>query len=153
MARFSRRSIVSLAVLGAFAAIGGRVASAAQGVGEVEVYKSPYCGCCGDWIDHMRDAGFELHVIETEDLDPIKARYGVEADLQSCHTAVVDGYVIEGHVPAADVKRLLAERPSATGLTVPGMPVGSPGMEQGGQSDPYQVILFSPSGTSVYASY
>ncbi len=86
-------------------------------------------------------------------MDPVKARHGVPGPLQSCHTAIVEGYVVEGHVPAADILRLLGERPQARGLSVPGMVAGSPGMEQGGQGDPYQVILFSDTGASIYATH
>ena len=96
---------------------------------EVEVYKSPYCGCCKLWIDHMRAEGFEVDVVETQDMGPVKERVGIPPAKGSCHTAEVDGYFVEGHVPAADVKRLLAEKPAAIGLAAPGMPLGSPGME------------------------
>ena len=150
----SRRALVALAALGAAAAAGGRLAAPAlAGGGVMEVYKSPWCGCCGAWVEHMRAAGFDVRVTEVEELDPVKARYGVAPDLQSCHTAVIDGYVVEGHVPAREVARLLQERPAATGLAVPGMPVGSPGMEQGARKDPYPVILFSPTKMSLWARY
>lgn len=119
----------------------------------LEVLKSPYCGCCGAWVEHMVANGFEAVVSNIEDLTPIKDRHGVPAELRSCHTALIDGYVIEGHVPAAEVRRLLAERPAATGLAVPGMPLGSPGMEMGETRDPYAVILFGPAGTKVFARY
>jgi len=120
---------------------------------EMTVYKSPWCGCCEAWIDHLRANGFTVAVKEQEDLDPVKRAFGVPAAMESCHTAVVDGYVIEGHVPAADIKRLLAERPQARGLAVPGMPAGSPGMEQGGQRDPYEVILFGGGAPQLYSRY
>lgn len=120
---------------------------------EVTVYKSPWCGCCGGWVDHMRDNGFSVTVHETEDLDPIRAEHGVSDELMSCHTAVVDGYTIEGHVPAADVARLLREKPEARGLAVPGMPAGSPGMEAAGR-EPYDVLLFADDGdANVFASH
>lgn len=153
MMHLSRRSFVGLAALGAVATVAGRTVSIVHAAPVLDVYKSPYCGCCGAWVEHMRGASFQVRVTETEDLDPIKARLGVPPDLRSCHTAVIDGYVIEGHVPARDVTRLLADRPTAIGLAVPGMPIGSPGMEQGGQRDPYQVMLFSSSGRSVFARY
>ncbi|MEQ9574884.1 MAG: DUF411 domain-containing protein, partial [Rhodospirillales bacterium] len=102
---------------------------AAAFAAEITVYKSPYCGCCGAWVTHMKDHGHDVKTVEMEDLTTIKKMTGVAEALQSCHTAVVDGYVIEGHVPAADVARLLREKPKAKGLAVPGMPVGSPGME------------------------
>src|SRR5690606_36349110 len=101
----------------------------------------------------MRAAGFTVKVEEREDLAPLKVQHGISADLQSCHTAIIDGYAIEGHVPAVEVKRLLAERPQAMGLAVPGMPVGSPGMEQGDIRDPYNVILFAKNSRKVFARY
>lgn len=117
------------------------------------VYKTPWCGCCGAWVDHMRANGFDVTVMEREDLAPVKAQFHVPPALQSCHTGLIEGYVVEGHVPATDVTRLLAERPSAAGLAVPGMPIGSPGMEQGHMRDPYNVVLFGDSGQSVFATY
>ena len=101
----------------------------------------------------MRSAGFRVVVADITDLRPIKKKFGVVPELRSCHTAVIDGYVIEGHVPAREVMRLLTDRPKAIGLAVPGMPIGSPGMEQGGRRDPFQVILFSTTHRSVFAEY
>lgn len=115
---------------------------------DMTVTKSPWCGCCSAWIEHMRQAGFEVTVLEEEDLTAIKEKMGVEPKLQSCHTGEVEGYVIEGHVPATDVLRLLTERPKARGLTVPGMPVGSPGMEMGDRKDAYDVLLIKEDGTT-----
>jgi len=115
---------------------------------EMSVTKTPWCGCCAAWITHMREAGFDVTVHEEEDLTAIKDKMGVEPKLQSCHTGEVEGYVIEGHVPAEDVLRLLAERPKARGLTVPGMPVGSPGMEMGDRKDAYDVFLIKEDGTT-----
>lgn len=133
--------------------------SAAQAV-SVTMYRDPNCGCCLAWADHAHDhfrASHEDVSVETIDSDAmgaVKARLGVPADLASCHTAVIDGYVIEGHVPAADIERLLAERPEGvTGLSVPAMPVGSPGMEMGDRRDAYQVIAFGPGGRRIWASY
>ena len=111
----------------------------------ITVYKSPTCGCCGAWIEHLRKNGFEARVHEVPDATPYQAKYGVPEALGSCHTAVIDGYVIEGHVPAADIKRLLRERPRARGIAVPGMPMGSPGMP-GPRNDPYETLLFDASG-------
>lgn len=113
--------------------------------GAVVVYKSPACGCCGDWVDHLRTNGFEVRVEDRDDLRPVKAELGVPSDLAACHTAVVDGYVVEGHVPAADVRRLLEERPDVAGVAVPGMPVGSPGME-GPREERYSVVAFDGDG-------
>lgn len=118
------------------------------------VYKSPTCGCCKGWVDHMRANGFDVEVQERDDVSPIKRKMGVPQQLQSCHTAKVEDYVIEGHVPAADVKRLLKEKPDVVGLTAPGMPIGSPGMEMGPRKDPYDVLTFKKSGqTAVFASH
>lgn len=119
------------------------------------VHKSPYCGCCELWIKHMRDAGFAVEVRNVQSVHPVKERLGVPPAKGSCHTAQVGGYFIEGHVPAADVKRLLAERPDALGLTVPGMPKGSPGMEvPDGTVDPYTVELVAKDGsTRPFARY
>lgn len=120
---------------------------------DVVVYKSPSCGCCGNWVKHLTANGFTVAVKERDDLTPIKVRLGVPEPLESCHTAEVGGYVVEGHVPAADIRRLLAERPKARGLAVPGMPAGSPGMEDGGRHEAFQVILFGDQGYSVYARH
>ncbi len=120
---------------------------------EITVYKSPWCGCCSKWVDHMAADGHSVTTKKIEDLDQIKKMAGVPEQLQSCHTALVDGYVIEGHVPARDVARLLTERPNAKGLSVPGMPTGSPGME-GGAPESYEVMLFQADGSaSVYAKH
>lgn len=120
---------------------------------EITVYKSPWCGCCSNWADHLRANGHIVTTKNIENLDTIKKQLGVPEGLQSCHTAMVDGYVIEGHVPAKDIDRLLAERPKARGLAVPGMPVGSPGME-GGAPERFDVMLFETDGsTSVYARH
>jgi hypothetical protein len=109
------------------------------------VHKDPDCGCCTGWVRHLKDAGFAVAVEETTDLQPVRKRSGVPADLAACHTAEVDGYVLEGHVPAAAVRRLLDKRPTAIGLAVPGMPAGSPGME-GGVPQRYDVVLFGATG-------
>ena len=118
---------------------------------EVTVYKSPTCDCCNSWIQHLRASGFTVVARDLRDVGEVKARLGVRPELASCHTAVVDGYVIEGHVPADLIRRLLAERPPVRGLAVPDMPVGSPGMEQGDRKDPYTIFAFDDSGrTTVY---
>ena len=119
----------------------------------IKVYKSPTCGCCALWVDHMREAGFELDVEDTDDMIDVKVDAGLPLQLQSCHTALVDGYVFEGHIPAEVIARFLAEKPSASGLAVPGMPIGSPGMEFGDRVDPYDVLQFDAAGnTSIYES-
>lgn len=117
----------------------------------IVVYKSPTCGCCGKWVKHMEDAGFSVDVENRGDLTPIKAELGVPGRMQSCHTAKVGDYIVEGHVPADLVKRMLDEKPDIKGLAVPGMPMGSPGME-GPRKDPYNVIAIGNDGSArVYA--
>ena len=140
-------------VRGIFAAALFALAALTLAAPKVVVYKDPECGCCGAWVDHMKANGFSVTVHDVRDMAPHKQKLGVPERLASCHTAVVDGYTIEGHVPASEVKRLLKERPKAKGLAVPGMPQGSPGMETG-KLDPYDVLLFDTGGrTSVYRSY
>ena len=118
------------------------------------VYKTESCGCCLGWVRHMEAAGFRVEVHNEKNLDPIKRALGVPANLESCHTAKIGRYYVEGHVPAEDVKRLLAERPNALGIAVPKMPIGSPGMEQGNRVEPYDVLLVQRNGKStVYARH
>ncbi len=110
------------------------------------VYRSASCGCCSKWIKHIENHGFDVVDKVLDDVNPIKQRYGVPFKLASCHTALVDGYIIEGHVPAQDIKTLLADKPPVAGLSVPGMPVGTPGMEMGGRVDDYSIIAFDRDG-------
>lgn len=121
---------------------------------DMVVYKDPNCGCCTEWVKHVRAAGFTVKVNDLTDMATVKRSFGVPANLESCHTARIGRYTIEGHVPADLIARLLKEQPaSARGLAAPGMPVGSPGMEMGNQKDKYDVILFETTGkTRVYAS-
>ena len=114
----------------------------------VTVYKSPTCGCCAKWVDHMREHGFELAVVDDQQMRMRKAQLGVPQAMASCHTATVGDYVIEGHVPAQDVLRLLREEPDAAGLAVRGMPIGSPGMEVGDRIDPYTVWLYGDAASA-----
>jgi hypothetical protein len=118
----------------------------------ITVHKDPTCGCCSGWVEHLQKAGFDTKVLDTRDLDAVKQRLGVPDDLAACHTAQLAGYIIEGHVPAAALRRFLAEQPKAAGLAVPGMPIGSPGME-GGKPEKYDVILFGPDGRRTYMSF
>ena len=120
----------------------------------VRVYKSPTCGCCANWVKHLQQHGFTTAITDLADLSELKAKYRIPARVQSCHTAIVDGYVLEGHVPAADVQRLLKERPAVVGLAVPGMPVGSPGMEVASMKpQAYDVVAFDREGQlKVFAS-
>jgi len=140
-----------LGAIVAAAVVVGRSAAAASST--IDVYKDPACGCCGKWVEHLRANGFSARVHETAALDAFRARAGVPAALASCHTALIDGYVIEGHVPAAEIRRLLADRPQALGLAVPGMPAGAPGMDIP-RAPGYTVLLFHADGTHrTYRSY
>jgi len=107
---------------------------------DITVYKSATCGCCNKWINHLEQNGFKVKGVDVDNVIPYKIKYGLTPRLASCHTAVIEGYTIEGHVPAKDIRRLLKEKPDLIGLSVPQMPVGTPGMEQGNRKDPYQVI-------------
>lgn len=129
-------------------AVAAQVASAEASEADFVVYKSPTCGCCNGWVDHMREAGYTVETVDIPqyaDLQAVKRERGVPGDLGACHTGVVEGYTIEGHVPAESVERLLRERPDIKGLAVPGMPIGSPGME-GPNPQPYEVIAFTEDG-------
>lgn len=144
MKHLNRRSVLVAALAG----IGTAGLARAANPPTVEVWKSPTCGCCKDWITHMEGHGFTVRVHDSGNTT-MRQRLGLPQRLGSCHTALVGGYVVEGHVPAEDVKRLLAEKPAALGLTVPGMPIGSPGMDgpaYGGRRDPYDVLLVSGRG-------
>lgn len=135
-----------LAVLAAFVLTGSLTAcSDTSQAQSITVYKSPTCGCCKKWISSLESNGFKVTAHDTNELESIKRQNGVAEHLGSCHTALVEGYVIEGHVPAETIHRLLKEKPVAAGLAVPGMPMGSPGME-GPRKDPYNVLLFNRSG-------
>ena len=143
----SRRTVL-------FAAIGlaqPPLLLARQGVA-IEVSKDPGCGCCEGWIAHLRSNGFDASAIDTSDMSAVKKRLGVPPALASCHTATIDGYVIEGHVPAIAIRQLLATRPRITGLAAPGMPIGSPGME-GGTPEVYDVVAWAPGTQSVFGRY
>lgn len=130
--------------LAASLALVGTAANAAT----MTVMKSPTCGCCAKWIEHVKAHGFAVKVVETDNIMAAKAKAGVPDRLASCHTTLVNGYVVEGHVPAADIKKLLAAKPKARGIAVPGMPMGSPGMEHGNHREAYQTILFRADGTT-----
>jgi hypothetical protein len=165
MSRF--RTGLAIAGLGVFV-LGGCTAEAAEGGDAasetvslasadasdltVTVYKQPSCGCCGSWVELMREAGFEVEVVDTNQIAQVKAEAGIPTALQSCHTAKIGEYVFEGHVPIETIQRFLEEAPDVQGLAVPGMPVGSPGMEMGDRVDPYDVIAFDGLETTVYES-
>ncbi|MGB3137184.1 MAG: DUF411 domain-containing protein [Nodosilinea sp.] len=151
-----RRLINGLIASALSIAIALGIAAPAWAAGEPElmVYRSPTCRCCASWINHMKDAGFHVQDIVTGDMASIKAERGVPKAAASCHTAIAAGYIIEGHVPASDVQRLLSERPNLLGIAAPGMPVGSPGMEMGDRVDPFTVVSFTQSGeTAAYAEH
>ena len=117
----------------------------------IKVYKTPQCGCCKGWVQHLRANGFQVETMDMPDLSMIKQKYGVAPALQACHTAIVNGYVVEGHVPADIILKMLKERPAVAGIAVPGMPSGSPGMD-GGSKQAYDVLTFDRAGhTKVYA--
>ena len=146
---YSRRTVLGLA-----AGLSVSLVSPlqARSLATLDVFKDPNCGCCVGWVDHLRRQGFAVRATNTSDMTSIKKRLGVPEPLASCHTAQLGSYVIEGHVPAHAIKRLLAERPEALGLAVPGMPIGSPGME-GGIPETYDVILFGANGQSRFGRY
>jgi hypothetical protein len=149
----SRRMFVGQAAGFGVALAGGKELWAAMAGSAADptmtIYMSPTCGCCAKWVDHVKAAGFKTVVQEDQDMDTVKESLGVPRDMRSCHTAQVDKYLIEGHVPAEDVKKLLAQRPKAAGLAAPGMPASSPGMAVAGEPhEPYDVLLFQSDGKS-----
>ncbi len=147
---FTRRGFaVGLAALPFFARSGW----AQNALPKMVVSKDPSCGCCGGWIAYLRAAGFSVEVVETTNVERTKARLGVPGDLASCHTAEIGGYVVEGHVPETTIRRLLAEKPAAIGISVPDMPPSAPGMDVAGASDIYDVILFGAFGRRRYARF
>jgi len=148
----TRRSLVTGPAVGALLAYSRP--SQAHGLPKIVVSKDPSCGCCTGWVDHLRQADFSMDVVETSEINRVNVRLGVPDGLASCHTAEIGGYVIEGHVPADAVKRLLTEKPAGKGLAVAGMPMGSPGMEMEGIArDTSDVILLGPSGQTSFARY
>ena len=138
---FSKRKLILASILTIHLVIATTFVNA---TGTVEVYKSPTCGCCDKWVDHLRDNGFTVNTHDVGNKEA-RARAGISPTLGSCHTALIDGYAIEGHVPAKDIIRLLKERPKAVGISVPDMPHGTPGME-GERTDPYDVLLIKEKG-------
>ena len=119
----------------------------------ITVYRSPTCGCCGQWIEHLKAHAFVVNDVVTNDMDQVKERFGISPELASCHTARLDGYFIEGHVPAEDIVRLLTEKPALKGLTVPGMPRGTPGMEMGAVRDDFNVYAVGQEAVEVFNAY
>jgi hypothetical protein len=156
-AHCDRRGFLRLGVFAVLGASGAQALIAQQPLPAMTIYKSASCGCCKLWVDHARAAGFTVREVNTENLSSVKREMGIPSRLASCHTVVVGSYVVEGHVPAEDVKKLLRDRPAGVrGLAVPGMPIGSPGMEQGPASgyERYDVLAFTAAGaTSVFAKH
>ena len=148
-----RRTLLQAALLGALAPL--RSMAATDEKLHITVYKTPSCGCCHEWVAHLEKNGITVTTHDVPGTGPYRDRYGVPRALASCHTGVIEGYAIEGHVPAAEIKRLIAERPKARGLAVPGMPIGSPGMEvDGTRRDAFDVVLFDDAGMrKVYQHY
>lgn len=147
----SRRT--ALQVLGLGVLVSAVPVFAADALPKVVVNKDPSCGCCQKWAEHLIAAGFPVEVVARTDMQAVKAKLGVPDDLVSCHTATVGGFVIEGHVPASAIQRLLTEKLAAIGLSAPGMPAGSPGMEGGGTPEVFEVVLFSKEGRSTFGRY
>ena len=142
------------ALLASLAAFGLFAPAARASAGEPVFYRSPGCGCCHTWTERMAEAGMPVVLKDSDDLAALSARYGIPAGLEGCHVGEIEGYVISGHVPPEDIRRLLTEKPQARGLVVPGMPMGSPGMEAGGKIEQYQVLLLSQDGsTTVFATH
>lgn len=142
------------ALLASLAAFGLFAPAARASAGEPVFYRSPGCGCCHTWTERMAEAGMPVVLRDSDDLAALSARYGIPAGLEGCHVGEIEGYVISGHVPPEDISRLLTEKPQARGLVVPGMPMGSPGMDMGPEKEPYEVLLLGTDGkTSVYAAH
>lgn len=147
-----RRTLLTLAVAVALAWAGNVWIAAQSAKPQMTVYKSATCGCCSNWVEHMRANGFEVKAVDVDDIDKVKRERGVPADTASCHTGIVNGYVVEGHVPADAVLRMLKEKPAIAGIAVPGMPMGAPGMEvPGGKKEAFNIVSFDKAGkTAVY---
>ena len=147
-----RRVLLELGAIASLGLAGFRPGRALAAAPEIVVYKDPSCGCCSGWVRHLRAHGFAVTVHDVEDMDAVKRQAGIPASMESCHTAMIDGYLIEGHVPAADILRLLAERPPVHGLAAPGMPASAPGMDMPGE--PYTVYAFLTDGrAAAYATH
>ena len=125
-----------------------------SGTKNITVYRSPSCGCCGVWLEHAQKHGFKVEDIKTEQMEALKQKHNVPSQLASCHTTIVDGYVMEGHIPVDNIKRFLSEKPELAGLAVPGMPIGTPGMEAKDIKQPFQVLAFDDKGkVEVFKEY
>ncbi|OGT19584.1 MAG: CopG family transcriptional regulator [Gammaproteobacteria bacterium RBG_16_57_12] len=153
--------VIAVVILGGSAAFAGQTSwddgsmePLPANTADITVYRDPNCGCCKDWISHLGRHHFKVIDLPSDQMDAIKKKYAVPKEAASCHTAVIEGYVIEGHVPANDIKRLLRIKPAITGLSVPGMTTGTPGMEMGSRKDPFNVITFDSNGVAdIFNSY
>ena len=138
----SRRTMIGFLLTAIPASAGARPARTTL----INVYKSPVCGCCGAWVEHLRASGLQVAVHELDDVGPVARKAGVPDSVRSCHTALIGGYFVEGHVPATDIRKLLHDRPNARGISVPGMPIGSPGMEQDARKEPFATLIVDRGG-------
>jgi hypothetical protein len=151
--RSVKRVAISLIAIGAMIWLTSVPAAASERI-DMTVYRDPSCRCCGGWMEHLSAQGFQTNNVPTDDMNALKQQQGVPTELSSCHTAVVDGYVIEGHVPAEDIKRLLVQQPPVAGIAVPGMPKGTPGMESGDVRESFTVFSFDQQGkTEAFNQY
>lgn len=146
-----RWAIALIAIVAVFGCTWGNAAQAAGQ--EMTVYRDPSCGCCEGWISHLEAEGFQVKNIATPEVNSMKQQYGIPEEMTSCHTGIIDGYTIEGHVPSADIHRLIAEHPNVNGIAVPGMPVGTPGMEDGDRQDSFTVYSFGEEGVQTWNHY
>ena len=156
LSRYIKQIVVFLVAIAVVMSLTTATSAATASVPlEITVYRDPFCSCCEGWIDYLTNQGFQPTSVKTSTIDTLKQQYGVPNDLVSCHTAVINGYVVEGHVPADDIKRLLAEQPNdVAGISVPGMPIGTPGMESGDVREPFTVFSFDKQGnTEVFKKY
>ncbi|CCE22210.1 DUF411 domain-containing protein [Methylotuvimicrobium alcaliphilum] len=140
------KKILTIMMMVSFVFAGRLALAEIGGIKDVVVYRSPSCGCCGKWVKHLKDNNFNVVDNVVHDVDSVKRKYGVPSELASCHTAIVGDYVIEGHVPVEDIEKLLSLKADVLGVAVPGMPVGTPGMEMGDRKDAYKVIAFDKEG-------
>ncbi|WP_009634455.1 DUF411 domain-containing protein [Synechocystis sp. PCC 7509] len=149
-----KRLIISWIAIAFIVLLATTSSAQAANLPEAIMYRDPACTCCGSWMKHLQSQGFSVKNVPVADIFAFKHEQGVTDDLASCHTAIIDGYVVEGHVPGDDIKRLLAQKPDITGIAVPGMPVGTPGMEMGSKKDSYAVVSFDKQGqTKVFKQY
>ncbi|MDE2446223.1 MAG: DUF411 domain-containing protein [Alphaproteobacteria bacterium] len=150
----NRRNIIAATVALVVTTVSRRISLAATSLGKIDVMRNPGCNCCEKWSAGLKAAGFDVNMSDSPDLEAYRKSLGVPADLAGCHTGKIDGYIVEGHVPPAEIIKMLRERPKAAGLAVSGMPMGSPGMEMEGHSEPYDVMLFKGDGSRVvFAKY